>query len=158
MRQNDLLEATVKRPRNPWFDTSTDDGTIDYKGAFYNLWWHEHSHVHVIMMLQWCNIGKKSYDHLYTFLAVFMDFKARFKVDESIAQNGFGLLLGNVNVTNMTEALACNGASKLLDYSSSIYCNVCIFKDLSVLLELWPSYFGPFVCVSIISSWCLITT
>ena len=54
-----------------------------------------------------------------------MDFRAIFKVDESTAQNG--LLLGNVIVTNMTEALACNGASKLLDHSSSI---VCIFQGL----------------------------
>ena len=49
-----------------------------------------------------------------------MDFRARFKVDESTDQNGSGLFLGNVNVTNMTEALACNNPSKLLDHSSSL--------------------------------------
>ena len=78
-----------------------------------------------------------------------MNFRARFNVDESTAQNnGFGLLLGNVNVTNMTEALACNGASKLLNHSSSIYCNVCIYQRFISLTGALATIFWT-VCVCI---------
>ena len=84
------------------------------------------------------------------FLAVFMDFRARFKVDESTAQSGIGPLLlpGNVSVTNMTEALACNGASKLLDHSSSIYCNVCVYQGFISLTGALATIFWT-VCVCI---------
>ena len=82
-------------------------------------------------------------------LAVFMNFKARFKVDDaSVAQDTVGLLLDNLNATNTTDTWACNGASKLLDHSASVYCNVCVYQGFISLIGALATIFWT-VCVCI---------
>ena len=80
------------------------------------------------------------------FLAVFMDFRTRFKLDIPVTRDVN--LLVDANVTNVTEALACNGASKLLDHSASIYCNLCVYQGFISLIGAVATIFWT-VCVCI---------
>ena len=77
------------------------------------------------------------------FLAVFMNFRTRFKLDIPDVN-----LFVDVNVTNVTEALACNGASKLLDHTASIYCNLCVYQGFISLIGAVATIFWT-VCVCI---------
>ena len=77
------------------------------------------------------------------FLAVFMNFRTRFKQDIPDVN-----LFVDVNVTNVTEALACNGASKLLDHTASIYCNLCVYQGFISLIGAVATIFWT-VCVCI---------
>ena len=77
------------------------------------------------------------------FLAVFMNFWTRFKLDIPDVN-----LFVDVNVTNVTEALACNGASKLLDHTASIYCNLCVYQGFISLIGAVATIFWT-VCVCI---------
>ena len=79
-------------------------------------------------------------------LAVFMNFRTRFKVDVSVAYGqDVSLLLDYVNAT---ETLACNGASKLLDHSARVYCNLCIYQGFISLIGALATIFWT-VCVCI---------
>ena len=80
------------------------------------------------------------------FLAVFMNFRTRFKLDIPVTQD-VSLFL-DVNVTNVTEVLACNGESKLLNHSASVYCNLCVYQGFISLIGAVATMY---VCVSIIS-------
>ena len=65
-------------------------------------------------------------------LAVFMNFRTRFKVDVSVVY-GQDVSL-SLDYVNATETLACNGASKLLDHSARVYCNLCIYQGFISLI------------------------
>ena len=76
-----------------------------------------------------------------------MTFRTRFKVDVSVTED-VGLLLDHGNATNITEALACNGASKLLDHSATIYCNLCIYQGFISLIGALATVFWT-ICLCI---------
>ena len=66
------------------------------------------------------------------FLAVFMDFRTRFKIN---------------NTSNVTEA-ACGETSKILDHSASTYCNLCVYQGFISLIGAVATIFWT-VCVCI---------
>ena len=83
---------------------------------------------------------------LSNLLAVFMNFRTRFKVDVSVAYGqDVSLLLDYVNAT---ETFACNGASKLLDHSARVYCNLCIYQGfISLIGALATIFWTVSVCI-----------
>jgi len=80
------------------------------------------------------------------FLAVFMEFRTRFKVDIT---KDVGLDMITNNVTNITGALAyCGGATQFLDHSASIYCNLCVYQGFISLIGALATIFWT-ICVCV---------
>ena len=66
------------------------------------------------------------------FLAVFMDFRTRFKLN---------------NTGNITEA-ACSETSQVLDHNANVYCNLCVYQGFTSLIGAVATIFWT-VCVCI---------
>ena len=90
------------------------------------------------------------------FIAVFMDFRTRFRIDNTA--NSLNPTVGN-HTSNATENLiVCTGTNQFLIKPQEFIVIYVSIRDLLVLSELFPLYFGLSVYVSIISFWCRVKT
>ena len=78
-----------------------------------------------------------------SFLAVFMNFSAKFVVP-SVAVN----FVNQSNITELGQELSCSGSVQSFDHSASTYCNLCVYLGLVNLIGFIANIFWT-VCVCI---------
>ena len=72
-------------------------------------------------------------------LAVFMDFRTRFRIDPSVTNH----------TTNVTESLiSCVETRQVLDYSERVYCYLCVYQGFVSLIGTLSTVFWT-VCICI---------
>ena len=80
-----------------------------------------------------------------SFLAVFMDFRTRFKVaysNHDIQQPN------NTELFNLTKGLSCSGNAEFFDSSANIYCNLCVYLGfISVVGSLSTIFWTISLCI-----------
>ena len=86
---------------------------------------------------------------LPNFLAVFMDFRKKFKFITTVASNG-GHTNGTIfiNISDITEGLTCSGDEHLFDHSIHNYCSLCVYLQFfSILGDLATIFWTVCVCI-----------
>ena len=80
------------------------------------------------------------------FLAVFMEFRKRFKVTYNY--DTYTEPTNTTKLFNVTEGLSCSGNKQFYDSSASSYCNLCVYAGIVSLVGVLSTIFWTlFVCI-----------
>ena len=80
------------------------------------------------------------------FLAVFMDFRSRFKVSSSTHQ--IKNVTGDYEIFNITDALSCSRDNVFVNSQTSVFCNLCVYLEfISIVGQLSTMFLTISVCI-----------
>ena len=79
---------------------------------------------------------------LPNFVAIFMDFRTRFRIDTNTDN------ATNHTTSNATDLIVCTGASQVLDKSARVYCYFCVYQGFISLIGTLSTVFWT-VCICI---------